>query len=137
MLQGFKDFITRGNVLELAVAVILGGAFNTVVNALVESVIMPAVSWAVGAPSFDSFLVFGPVRVGVLLTALVNFLIVAAAIYFFIVLPINKLDERRRRRLGLGPKEEEVDPQVELLMEIRDALVEQGRAPGPEGRVER
>ncbi|MCP3424897.1 large conductance mechanosensitive channel protein MscL [Rothia sp. AR01] len=136
MLQGFRDFITRGNVLELAVAVILGGAFNTVVNALVESVIMPAVSWAVGAPSFDSFLVFGPVRVGVLLTAVVNFLIVAAAIYFCIVLPINKLNERRRRRLGLQ-SEEEGDPQVALLTEIRDALVARDGSPGPGAREER
>lgn len=125
MFKGFKEFIMKGNVLDLAVAVIIGAAFAQVVNALVESVLMPAVSALVGSPSFDSFAVVtvngNDIRFGVLLSALVNFLLVAAAVYFAIVLPMNKMLEARNRRLGPTPAEE-VDPQIQLLTEIRDAL---------------
>lgn len=72
MLSGFKDFISKGNVIDLAVGVIIGGAFSTVVNALVESVLMPLISMLIGSPNFDSFLVFGQVKVGVFLTAVVT-----------------------------------------------------------------
>lgn len=122
MLSGFKEFITRGNVIDLAVGLIIGGAFTAVVNALVESVIMPAISMLVGSPSFDEFFVFGQVKIGVFLTAVVNFLLIAAAVYFCIVIPINTLNERRARKLGLDPEAEEEDPQIVLLKEIRDSL---------------
>ena len=126
MLRGFKEFIMKGNVLDLAVAVIIGAAFAQVVNALVESVLMPARSALVGSPNFDSFAMItlngNDIRFGVLLTALVNFLLVAAAVYFAIVLPMNKMIEARNRRLGIAPADEEADPQVQLLTEIRDAL---------------
>ena len=126
MLRGFKEFIMKGNVLDLAVAVIIGAAFAQVVNALVESVLMPAISALVGSPNFDSLAMItlngNDIRFGVLLTALVNFLLVAAAVYFAIVLPMNKMIEARNRRLGIAPADEEADPQVQLLTEIRDAL---------------
>lgn len=124
MLNGFKAFIMKGNVLDLAVAVIVGAAFNTVVTALVQNVLMPVISLIVGQPNFDSFLVFGPVKIGVFLTAVVNFLIVAAAIYFLVVMPMNHLIERRNRRLGIRDHaaEEPVEPQIALLTEIRDSL---------------
>jgi large conductance mechanosensitive channel len=116
----------KGNVLDLAVAVIIGAAFAQVVNALVESVLMPAISALVGSPNFDSFAMVtlngNDIKFGVLLTALVNFLLVAAAVYFAIIMPMNKLIEARNRRLGITPAEEEVDPQVQLLTEIRDSL---------------
>lgn len=124
MLQGFKEFIMKGNVIDLAVGIIIGSAFGAVVNSLVENVLMPAIALAVGEPNFDNWLALGPdgsIKFGMLLTALVNFLLIAAAIYFFIVLPMNKMIEARNRRLGIEP-EEEVDPQVALLTEIRDAL---------------
>lgn len=130
MLNGFKDFISKGNVIDLAVGVIIGGAFSTVINALVESVIMPAISMLIGSPNFDSFLVFGQVKVGVFLTAVVNFLIIAAALYFCIVMPINKMNEARARKLGLEDEEPAVDPQVALLTEIRDSLVAGKNATG-------
>ncbi|QQC59149.1 large conductance mechanosensitive channel protein MscL [Rothia kristinae] len=130
MLNGFKDFISKGNVIDLAVGVIIGGAFSTVVNALVESVIMPAISMLIGSPNFDSFLVFGQVKIGVFLTAVVNFLIIAAALYFCIVMPINKMNEARARKLGLEDEEPAVDPQVALLTEIRDSLVAGKNATG-------
>lgn len=122
MLSGFKDFITRGNVIDLAVGMIIGTAFTAVVNALVESVLMPAISMIVKAPSFDEFLVFGDIKIGVFLTAVVNFLLIAAAVYFCIVMPINKFNEMRAAKLALDEEVEEEDPQVALLKEIRDAL---------------
>lgn len=122
MLSGFKDFITRGNVIDLAVGMIIGTAFTAVVNALVDSVLMPAISMMVGSPSFDEFLVFGDIKIGVFLTAVVNFLLIAAAVYFCIVMPINKFNEARAAKLSLDEETEEEDPQVALLKEIRDAL---------------
>ncbi|MUN62362.1 large conductance mechanosensitive channel protein MscL [Kocuria sediminis] len=126
MLKGFKDFIMKGNVLDLAVAVIVGAAFAQVVNAMVEAVLMPGISALVGSPNFDSFAVLSlngnDIRFGVLLTALVNFLLVAAAVYVAIVLPMNRVIEARNRRLGIDPDEEEADAQVQLLTEIRDEL---------------
>ncbi len=112
----------KGNIVDLAVAVIIGAAFSKVIDALVASVIMPAISLLFRQPNFDSFLAFGPVKFGVLLTAILNFLIVAAALYFVIVVPMNKVIERRNRKLGILPEDEAIDPQIELLTEIRDAL---------------
>lgn len=124
MLSGFKDFIMKGNVVDLAVAVVMGAAFGAVVTAFVGSILMPLVSLLVGQPNFDNFLVFGPVKIGVFLTALINFLLIAAAIYFAVVMPMNHMIERRNRKLGIKDEEggEAVDPQVALLTEIRDSL---------------
>jgi len=129
MLTGFKNFILKGNVVDLAVAVVIGAAFGAVVTALVQSVLMPFIAGLVGSPNFDSFAVVtlngNDVKFGVLLTAIVNFLLVAAAIYFVVVVPMNHMIERRNRRLGINQdvKEEAAeDPQIALLTEIRDAL---------------
>ncbi|RAM36073.1 large conductance mechanosensitive channel protein MscL [Arthrobacter globiformis] len=131
MLTGFKKFILKGNVIDLAVAVVIGSAFSAVVDALVKSVLMPLISMLVGEPNFDEFLAFGDVRFGVLLTAVVNFLLVASALYFVIVAPMNRLIEHRNRKLGIGQdakKEAAEDPQIALLKEIRDALQTQNQA---------
>ena len=126
MLSGFKEFIMKGNVMDLAVAVIIGAAFSKIVNALVESVLMPAISAVVGSPNFDTFAVVNlngnELKFGVLLTAIVNFLLIAAAVYFCIVVPMNKMIARRNRRMGIEPTEEPADPNTVLLTEIRDAL---------------
>ena len=129
MLTGFKNFILKGNVVDLAVAVVIGTAFGAVVTALVNSVLMPLIAALVGSPNFDSFVrldINGNfVEFGVLLTAIVNFLLVAAAIYFVVVLPMNHMIELRNRRLGINPdvKDEAAeDPQIALLTEIRDSL---------------
>lgn len=126
MLTGFKEFIMKGNVVDLAVAVIIGAAFATVVTALVDAVLMPLISALVGSPNFDSFLLLtingNDIKFGVLLTALVNFLIIAAAIYFVVVMPMNKMIERRNRKLGIDPDAVEVSDDVVLLTEIRDLL---------------
>ena len=131
MLSGFKKFILKGNVIDLAVAVVIGSAFSAVVDALVKSVLMPLISLLVGEPNFDDFLAFGDVRFGVLLTAVVNFLLVASALYFVIVAPMNRLIEHRNRKLGIGQdtkKEAAEDPQIALLKEIRDALQDRNQA---------
>ncbi|WP_323959090.1 large conductance mechanosensitive channel protein MscL [Arthrobacter sp. JZ12] len=128
MLNGFKNFIMKGNVIDLAVAVVIGAAFSAVVNSLVESVLMPFISAIVGSPNFDDFakvtLNGNEIQFGVFLTALVNFLLIAAAVYFVIVMPMNKLIEHRDRKLHIEDKPAEVDPQIALLTEIRDSLRE-------------
>lgn len=126
MLKGFKDFIMKGNVVDLAVAVVIGAAFGAVVNSLVENVLMPLIAALVGSPNFDSFALLTingvDIKFGVFLTVLVNFLIVASAIYFAVVMPMNHFIARRNAKLGIKEEEAAVDPQVLLLTEIRDAL---------------
>ena len=124
MLQGFKDFISRGNAIEMAVGIVIGAAFGNVINAVVDSFINPLIGGIFGQPNFDSVLSFtvgsAQVMPGAILTALVNFLLVAFAVYFFIVLPMNKLAEMRS-----SDKEEaadEIEANTQLLTEIRDLL---------------
>jgi len=100
MLQGFKQFVLRGNVLDLAVAVIMGGAFGAVVTALVKDLLTPFIAALVGTPDFSAilFTVNGSrFLLGDFLNAVVSFLLVSAAVYFFIVAPINQLTARLRR----------------------------------------
>ena len=129
MLTGFKNFIMKGNVIDLAVAVVIGTAFGSVVTALVNKVLMPFIAGLVGSPNFDSFakvdLIGNAIEFGVLLTAIVNFLLIAAAIYFVVVLPMNHMIERRNRKLDINAEVKDQaaeDPQLALLTEIRDAL---------------
>ncbi|WP_334123994.1 large conductance mechanosensitive channel protein MscL [Glutamicibacter sp.] len=128
MLKGFRDFIMKGNVVDLAVAVVIGAAFGAVVTALVDNILMPLIAALVGSPNFDSFLLLNingvDIKFGVFLTALVNFLLIAAAVYFALVLPMQKLNENLAARRGLTEEEaeEEPDPQLALLEQIRDEL---------------
>jgi large conductance mechanosensitive channel len=119
MLGGFKKFVLRGNVIDLAVGVIIGAAFGAIVKSMVEDVITPLIGMAGGAPDFSAVKA-GPVKVGNFVNALINFLIQAAVVYFVIVVPINKLLERMNRAgpAALPEKPEE----VRLLTEIRDLL---------------
>lgn len=94
MLKGFRDFILRGNVVDLAVAVILGAAFNAIVNSLVSDVLNPLIAATVGKPDFSSVILNvggGHIKVGNFLNAVVSFLIVASVVYFAIVLPLNAM----------------------------------------------
>ncbi len=100
MLQGFKQFILRGNVLDLAVAVVMGAAFGAVVTALVKDLITPLIAAIVGKPDFSAiaFTINGSkFLIGDFINAIVSFLLIAAAIYFFVVLPVNTLMARMRR----------------------------------------
>src|SRR3954466_7987646 len=99
MFQGFKQFMLRGNVLDLAVAVVMGAAFGSVVTALVKDLITPIIAAIGGQPDFSSlaFEVNGSkFLIGDFINALVSFLLIATAIYFFIVLPVNALMARAR-----------------------------------------
>ena len=121
MLKGFKDFVIRGNVIDLAVGLIMGTAFTAVVTSLVQAILMPAISMLVGSPNFDNFLVFGQIKVGVFLTAVVNFILIAAAVYFAVVVPVQKLTELAAKNKA-EEEEEEEETEIALLKEIRDAL---------------
>jgi large conductance mechanosensitive channel len=100
MLQGFKQFILRGNVLDLAVAVVMGVAFGAVVTALVKDLITPFIAAIVGKPDFSAieFTINGSkFPIGDFINAVISFILIAAAVYFFIVLPMNTLLARMRR----------------------------------------
>ena len=128
MLKGFRDFLMRGNVVDLAVAVVIGAAFGAVVAAFADDFIGGILGAIGGSPDFGDagFTVNGSKIVyGSTLTALIQFLIVAAAIYFVVVLPMQAMAKRR------GVEEESPAPsdEVVLLTDIRDALRERrGRA---------
>ena len=97
MLKGFRDFILRGNVIDLAIAVIIGTAFNAIVASLVADVINPLIAATVGKPDFSAIVVHvgsGAIKIGNFLNAVVYFLIVAFVVYFFIVMPSAKLMAR-------------------------------------------
>ena len=101
MLKGFKDFVMRGNLVELAVAFVIGGAFATVVTATV-ALIMDLVGKVGGTPDFSRYSP-GGISVGAWLTALVSFLILAAVVYFLVVTPYNKLQERMSKGEEAAP----------------------------------
>lgn len=137
MLGGFKDFIMRGNVVDLAVAVVIGAAFGAVVTSLVDGVLNPLIAALFGQVDLSGVLAFTlregvgdePATVlslGVVLDALLRFLLVAAAIYFFVVVPLNRLAARRKQ--GAEPEPAAPAEDVLLLQEIRDLLAER-RAP--------
>ncbi|GAB05440.1 large conductance mechanosensitive channel protein MscL [Gordonia amarae] len=149
MLKGFKEFILRGNVVELATAVIIGGAFTAIVTAFTSSIIEPLFAAiptgdcdGAAAPAAEAAegTVAGPIQscplgfkiisdneatfmdFGALLTAIINFLIIAAVVYFLIIMPYTKLSQLRKK-----PEEEETQDEVSLLTEIRDLLDPDGK----------
>ena len=128
MIKGFKDFLLRGNVVDLAVAVVIGAAFSAVVTAFKDSFLTPLINLAGGGGQFGGrFTIDGqPFTWGAFLSQVISFVITAAIIYFVVVVPMRLLTERRRRGEEAGP----VAPtEVELLVEIRDLLRAQ-REPG-------
>ena len=118
-MKGFKQFLMRGNVVDLAVAVVIGAAFGAVVTALVKDLITPIIAALVGKPDFSalSFEINGSkFLIGDFLNALVSFVLIAAAIYFFVVLPMNTLMARLRR--GEAPPDPTTKKCPECLSEI-------------------
>lgn len=107
MLKGFRDFVLRGNVVDLAVAVVIGAAFSGVVNSLVKDIINPLISATVRQPNF-SFLVVqvhgGKITYGLFINAVIQFIIIAAAIYFMVVLPLQKLLKKFQPQKAEPPK---------------------------------
>jgi len=116
-MKGFKDFVMRGNLVELAVAFVIAGAFGEVVKKMVD-VIMSIVGKAGGQPDFNAWKP-GDIPLGAFITALIAFLILAAVVYFFIVKPYTAAQERF---FPAEPETDTVDPNTELLKEIRDSL---------------
>jgi large conductance mechanosensitive channel len=140
MLNGFKEFVLRGNAVDLAVGVVIGAAFTGVVTALVESFLTPLIAAIFGKPDFTQLWAItirgahtgltgervdpSVIQVGAILTALVNLLLVAIALYFFVVLPVNRLSQLRKA--GAEPEPEAPAEDVLLLQEIRDLLAANG-----------
>ena len=126
MFKGFKDFLMRGNVVDLAVAVVIGSAFTAIVTAFTNGLIKPLINTIGGTDAAQGlgFKVFpgNPstfLDFGLVINAAINFVLVAAVVYFVIVMPVKKLQERRKRGQEPGPSE---PTDVELLIEIRDLL---------------
>ena len=124
MINGFKQFVLRGNVVDLAVAVVIGAALGAVVTSIVENLITPLLAALGGVPDVSGLWTFeineAIFSLGAVLAAILNFLVIAAAVYFIIVMPMNKLAERRKK--GVEPEPEAPAEEVLLLQEIRDLL---------------
>ncbi len=117
MLKGFRDFISRGNVVDLAVGIIIGAAFSAIVGSLVADVLTPLIGAIFGKPDFSG-IALGPIMIGKFLNAIVSFLMVAAGVYFFVVVPMNKLWKRKE----VAPPPPVPSVEEKLLTEIRDLL---------------
>jgi large conductance mechanosensitive channel len=119
MLKGFKQFLLRGNVIDLAVAVVIGAAFGAVVTALVKDLITPLIAALVGKPDFSA-IVFeingSKFLIGDFINAVISFLLIAAAIYFFVVVPVNAVMSRMRR--GEAPPDPTTKTCPECLSEV-------------------
>ena len=132
-MKGFKDFVMQGNVIDLAVGVVIGSAFTALIGTFVQSLIQPVVNvfggTNVNGLSFKLIATNEATRmdIGALLSAVIAFLITAAVVYFVFVLPISQARTMDRRRRGL-PEEEDsaLSEDIVLLTEIRDALVRRG-----------
>lgn len=145
MLKGFKEFIMRGNVIDLAVAFVVGVAFTAVVNALVEQLINPLIGALFSAENLkDTLIVTIPTLTGgeaqlffgAVIAAVIQFLLVAAAVYFALVMPMNYLKKRAEAKKAAGATEEEVpSTELDLLTEIRDLLAKTETAPGDGAHV--
>jgi large conductance mechanosensitive channel len=131
-VKGFKDFILRGNVIDLAVAVVIGAAFTAIVTAIVTGIINPLIAALFNASALDksgvvpighSQLLFGHV-----IAQVINFIIIAAIVYFVFVLPYTTFKNRQEAKRAAGASDEEVPPTTEdLLAEIRDLLAAQNK----------
>lgn len=129
-MKGFKEFIMRGNVMDLAVAVIIGAAFTAIVDALVTGIFNPIIASLFNADEIATASVnIAGVEIGfgLVIAAIINFLIIAAVVYFCLILPVNTLQERAYilKHGHPEPAPEEVPTEADLLTEIRDLLKQQ------------
>jgi large conductance mechanosensitive channel len=138
VIKGFKEFILRGNVIDLAVAVVIGAAFTAVVNAIVSSIINPLIEifWKPdenGVPGIPIPDIYGghvTFPVGALLNAIISFFAVAIVVYFVFVMPMNMWKARQAAKAGVGePDAEPLPTEQELLVQIRDLLEKQNTPP--------
>jgi len=132
VIKGFKEFILRGNVIDLAVAVVIGAAFTAIVNAIVTGLINPLIALVFQADSLNDIVIPVPnVRggttdfgIGLILAAIINFLAVAVVVYFVFVYPMNRVKDRAAAKAGVTAADEEpkLPTEQELLVQIRDLL---------------
>ena len=119
MLKGFREFLLRGNVIDLAVAVVIGGAFGAVVAALVKDLLTPLLAAVVGKPDFSG-IAFGvngsKFLIGDFINALLSFVLIGAAVYFFVVVPVNAFTARMRR--GEAPPDPTTKKCSECLSDV-------------------
>jgi large conductance mechanosensitive channel len=121
MIKEFREFLLRGNVVDLAIAVVLGAAFGAVVMSFVNDILMQVIAMIGGQPDFSGLsFTINEFRYGAFLNTVIAFVIISAAIFFLVVKPINAL--MARRKAGLEPEPEAVPEDVVLLGEIRDLL---------------
>jgi len=118
MLKGFRTFLMRGNVVDLAVGVIIGAAFGAIVDSMVKDLITPTIGLVGGTPDFSAWKA-GPVAIGNFINAVIAFLLKAAGLYFLIVLPFNAFAARMKKE---PPPPAPPTPSEVLLTEIRDLL---------------
>jgi large conductance mechanosensitive channel len=119
MVKGFKEFVLRGNVLDLAIAVVIGAAFTNLITALVKDLITPLIGAVVGKPDFSAWVVAvngSPFLIGDFLNAVIAFVLMAAAVYFFVVAPMNAWIARRRR--GEAPADPTTKKCPECISEV-------------------
>jgi large conductance mechanosensitive channel len=124
MLTEFRDFLLRGNILELAVAFVLGLAFAAVVNSLVENLLLPVIAMIIGEPDFSglTFTINGAVfRYGAFVTSLIQFVAIAAAVFFFVVKPVQALMDRVQRTPVEEGMPDEERRHRELIAAIRES----------------
>lgn len=138
MLKGFREFILRGNVIDLAVAVVIGAAFTAVVTSIVNNIFNPLIGLFFKASSLDQALVVtigeSTFKFGAVLGAIITFLVVAAVVYFVFVFPLNKVKERADRLRKKGVVEPDAPiTELDLLTEIRDLLQAQQAPPSGAG----
>lgn len=139
MIKGFREFILRGNVIDLAVAVVIGAAFTGIVNTIVAGLINPLIALIFQADSLNSLTWEVPTLMGGTTTfawgsiigAIINFLAVAVVVYFVFVMPMNRLKERAAAREQLPPEPEPMPSEAELLIQIRDLLQKQNDTTPP------
>ncbi|AAT88549.1 mechanosensitive ion channel protein MscL [Leifsonia xyli subsp. xyli] len=139
MLSEFKEFILRGNVIDLAVAVVIGAAFTTIVTAIVTNLINPLIGAFFQANALDETMIVSlngsDIRFGAVLGAIVTFLIIAIVVYFAFVFPLNKLKERQERLRSKGVVEPGAPvTELDVLTEIRDLLKKQQSQPSGTGK---
>ncbi|WP_018775374.1 large conductance mechanosensitive channel protein MscL [Arthrobacter sp. 131MFCol6.1] len=141
MLKGFKDFILRGNVIELSIAVVVGTAFTALVSAFTSNIVNPILAAAGGVQTQGLGFHIWPgndktfVNIGAVVTAFLTFLITAAVVYFIFVAPMNRINRMVKSRLSAAePEEEPIPADTALLAEIRDLLA---NLAGPEAGANR
>jgi large conductance mechanosensitive channel len=127
VLKGFRDFLVRGNLIELAVAFVIGLAFAAVVTSFVDNILMPIIGKFGGQPDFSAIDI-ADIPVGAFINDVVSFVLVAAAVYFIVVVPYNRIIELRRK--DDTEEAEQVEETILLLREIRDSLAARSGSQG-------